>query len=218
MTDWSDVDDYLVDRLLPDDPVLTAALADADAAGLPAINVTPPQGRFLNLLARVLGAKRILEVGTLGGFSPIWLARALPADGRLVSLEINPETAEVARGNLARAGLADVAEVQVGRAIDLLPGLAGEAAYDLVFIDADKPSNPDYLQWALKLTRPGSVIVVDNVVRGGAVADAGSDDPMVLGTRRMMDLVAAEPRLDATALQTVGAKGYDGFLVALVTA
>jgi predicted O-methyltransferase YrrM len=217
MSDWSDVDDYLVGRLLPDDPVLTAALAASDAAGLRAINVTAPQGRFLNLLARILGARRILEVGTLGGYSTIWLARALPADGRLVTLEIDPATAEVARSNLARAGLQDVAEVQVGPAIDLLPGLAGDSPYDLVFIDADKPSNPDYLQWALRLTRPGSVIVVDNVVRGGAVADDASDDPMVLGTRRMMDMVAAEPRLDATALQTVGAKGYDGFLLALVT-
>ena len=217
MSDWSDVDDYLVDRLLPDDPVLTAALAAADAACLPAINVTPQQGRFLNLLARIRGARRILEIGTLGGYSTIWLARALPSDGRLVTLEIDSATAEVARRNLARAGLADVAEVQVGRALDLLPGLAGASSYDLVFIDADKPSNPDYLQWALRLTGPGSVIVVDNVVRGGAVADEASDDPMVLGTRRMMDLVAAEPRLDATALQTVGSKGYDGFLVALVT-
>ena len=214
---WTEVDDYLVDRLVPTDEALDAALAASDAAGLRAINVTPAQGRFLNLLARIAGARRILEVGTLGGYSTIWLARALPADGRLVSLEIDPATAEVARSNLARAGLDGVAEVQVGRAIDLLPALAGESPYDLVFIDADKPSNPDYLQWALRLTRPGSVIIVDNVVRDGAVADAASDDPMVLGTRRMMDLVAAEPRLDATALQTVGAKGYDGFLLALVT-
>ena len=214
---WAQVDDYLVDRLLPDDPVLSAALADSAAAGLAAINVTPPQGRFLNLLARVLGARRVLEVGTLGGYSTIWLGRALPADGHLLTLEVDPATAEVARGNLARAGLADVAEVRVGRAIDLLPQLAAEPPYDLVFIDADKPSNPDYLSWALRLTRPGSVIVVDNVVRGGAVADADSEDPAITGTRRMLDLVAAEPRLDATALQTVGAKGYDGFLVALVT-
>jgi predicted O-methyltransferase YrrM len=214
---WTEVDDYLVDRLIPDDDALTAALADSEAAGLAAINVTPTQGRFLNLLARVLGARRVLEVGTLGGYSTIWLGRALPADGHLRTLEVDPATAKVARGNLARAGLADVAEVRVGRAIDLLPTLAAEPPYDLVFIDADKPSNPDYLSWALRLTRPGSVIVVDNVVRGGAVADADSEDPAITGTRRMLDLVAAEPRLDATALQTVGAKGYDGFLVALVT-
>jgi predicted O-methyltransferase YrrM len=209
------VDDYISERLVGADPVLDAALADSAAAGLPDIQVSAPQGKFLHLLARIRGARTILEIGTLGGYSTIWLARALPPDGRLVSLEVDPAHAEVARGNLARAGLAGVAEVRTGPALTTLPTLTGP--YDLVFIDADKRSNPDYVRAALGLTRPGSVIVVDNVVRQGRIVDGDSTDASVVGSRATYDLVAAERRLDATALQTVGGKGWDGFLVAVVT-
>lgn len=217
---WTAVDAVFNQALLGDDPVLAAALASSQAAGLPSIAVAPNQGKMLHLMARMVGARRILEVGTLGGYSTIWLARALPADGRLVSLEIDPDHAAVARSNLAQAGLADRAEVRVGPALETLPSLAAEggAPFDFVFIDADKPNNPGYFDWALKLTRPGGLIVVDNVARGGAVADADSQDPNVLGVRRLLDLIAAEPRVSATAVQTVGDKGYDGFLMALVTA
>lgn len=211
---WEQVDGYVTERLVEADPALDAALADSAAAGLPDIQVSAPQGKFLHLLARIHGARTILEVGTLGGYSTIWLARALPPGGRLVTLEVDPTHAETARGNLARAGLADVAEVLTGPALETLPTLTGP--YDLVFIDADKRNNPDYVRAALRLTRPGSVIVVDNVVRQGRVLDADSTEADVVGTRATYDLVAAEPRLDATALQTVGAKGWDGFLVALV--
>jgi predicted O-methyltransferase YrrM len=164
----------------------------------------------------MIGARRILEIGTLGGYSTIWLARALPAGGRLVTLEASPAHAAVARGNIERAGLADVVDLRLGRALDTLPALAGEAPFDMVFIDADKPSNRDYLAWALRLARPGTVIVCDNVVREGRVADAASTDPATLGTRRMFEDLAAEPRLTATALQTVGSKGWDGFAIAIV--
>ncbi|MEV3990978.1 O-methyltransferase [Streptomyces sp. NPDC049837] len=217
---WTAVDDYLTDMLAPADEALAAALADSGAAGLPAIAVTPPQGKFLHLLARVQGARTILEIGTLGGYSTIWLARALPEDGRLISLEYNPEYAGVARANLARAGLDKVAEVRTGAALDTLPRLAEEGVgpFDLVFIDADKPNNPRYVEWALRLTRPGSLIVVDNAVRGGAITDESTTDPSVIATREMFDLVARDPRLDATALQTVGGKGYDGMLLARVAA
>ncbi|OKK08135.1 methyltransferase [Streptomyces sp. CB03234] len=217
---WTAVDDYLTDMLAPADEALAAALADSDAAGLPAIGVTPPQGKLLHLLARTQGARTILEIGTLGGYSTMWLARALPADGRLISLEYNPEHAGVARANLARAGLDKVAEVRTGAALDTLPKLAEEGAgpFDLVFIDADKPNNPRYVEWSLRLTRPGSLIIVDNVVRGGAITDETSADPSVIATREMFDLVARDPRLDATALQTVGGKGYDGMLLARVAA
>ena len=215
---WTSVDQYLVDALVKPDEALAAALRDSDAAELPPINVTPNQGKLLHLLARMCGARSILEIGTLAGYSTIWLARALPDGGRLVTLEAEPRHAEVATANIARAGLADRVEVRVGRALDTLPELeaAGLGPFDLVFIDADKPSNPDYVEWALKLTRPGSVIIVDNVVRGGAVADADSDDDAVQAVRRMNDSIAANPRLTATAIQTVGSKGYDGMLVALV--
>ncbi|MGQ0841791.1 O-methyltransferase [Actinokineospora sp.] len=213
---WHAVDDYLCDTLLPEDPVLAAALAASAAAGLPEIAVAPNQGRLLNLLARVHGARRVLEIGTLGGYSAIWLARALPEGGSLVSLEYEPRHAEVARSNLARAGFDGVAQVRVGAALELLPALADEDPFDFVFIDADKPNNPHYFAWALRLTRSGAVIVVDNVVRGGAVADAGSDDPAVLGTRSVLAMMAADPRVEATAVQTVGSKGHDGFAVALV--
>ncbi len=214
---WTAVDDYISDRLVPGDPALEATLATSHAAGLPAINVAPNQGKFLNLLARIRGARQILEVGTLGGYSTIWMARALPPEGRLISLEYEPKHAEVARRNIAAAGLTEKVEVRVGRGLDLLPRLAAEGLppFDLVFIDADKPSNPDYFAWALKLTRVGSVIVVDNVVRGGAVIDPAGD-ASVQGVRRLNDLMAAEPRVDATAIQTVGSKGHDGLAIALV--
>jgi len=211
---WNAVDLFFNDRLIGHDAVLDKVQASCAAAGLPSISVAANQGRLLNLLASLVGARRILEIGTLGGYSAIWMARALSADGRLLSLEIDPKHAEVARANLALAGLADRVEVRLGKAIDLLPAVSGP--FDLVFIDADKPSNPDYFTWAMRLVRPGSVIVVDNVVRGGTVADASSTDPTVLGVRRLVDLVAAERRVAATAIQTVGSKGYDGLLIARV--
>jgi predicted O-methyltransferase YrrM len=217
---WTAVDRFLTDLLVPPDPALDAALRDSDAAGLPAISVSPNQGKLLQLLARALGARTILEVGTLGGYSTIWLARALPPGGRLVTLESEPKHADVARANLARAGLADVVELRLGPALETLPRLAaeGRGPFDLVFIDADKPSTADYLTWALRLSRRGSLIVVDNVVRDGAVIDADSADPKVRGVRRFHEALAAEPRVSATAIQTVGSKGYDGFALALVTA
>ncbi|MFE4393047.1 MULTISPECIES: O-methyltransferase [Streptomycetaceae] len=215
---WDAVDAYFSEQLVGHDPVLEGATAAADAAGLPKIAVAPNQGKLLHLLAVTQGAKRILEVGTLGGYSAIWLARALPADGTLLTLELDPRHAEVARGNLAAAGLAGVAEVRVGRAADSLAELVeqGVEPFDLVFIDADKPSNPEYFRRALQLTRPGSLIIVDNVVRGGAVADADSTDPAVVGTRALHELIAAEPTVTATSVQTVGSKGYDGFTLARV--
>jgi predicted O-methyltransferase YrrM len=206
--DWSRVDDYLVGALQPPDPALEQALAESDAAGLPQIAVAPNQGKLLMLLAQSVGARRILEIGTLGGYSTIWLARALPADGKLVSLEFEAKHAEVARKNVARAGLADRVEIRVGRGVDLLPGVEGPI--DFAFIDADKAGNPDYFQGALALSRPGSLIVVDNVVRGGGVTDAAGD-ANIQGIRRMFEMVAAEPRVEASAVQTVGSKGWDGF-------
>lgn len=213
---WSRVDDYIGAALIGPDAVLEAALEVSHKAGLPEIAVSPAQGRLLALYVTMLRAKRVLEIGTLGGYSAICMARALPEDGRLVTLEFDPAHAAVARENFAMAGLSSRIDLKVGRAIDNLPGLEAEAPFDLVFIDADKPSNPDYLAWALKLTRPGSVIIGDNVVRDGAVADASSTDPRVIGTRRMFEMMAAEPRLTATAIQTVGSKGYDGFALAVV--
>ncbi len=212
---WDRVDEYVTERLIGPDPALDAALADSAAAGLPAIQVSAPQGKLLQLLARLVGARRILEVGTLGGYSTIWLARGLTPGGHLDTLEVDPRHAEVAQVNLLRAGLADVVTVHLGPAIDTLPTLTGP--YDLVFVDADKRSNPDYVRAALGLTRPGGVIVVDNVVRGGRVADAGDTSADVVGTRATYDLLAGEPRLDATALQTVSGKGYDGFAIAVVS-
>ncbi|MFD0021996.1 O-methyltransferase [Streptomyces sp. NPDC058382] len=216
---WTEVDDYFNALLLGPDEALDAAVEASDRAGLPAIQVAANQGKLLNLLARLQGARTVLEIGTLGGYSTIWLARALPEGGGLVTLEADPGNAEVARGNIERAGLSDVVEIRVGPALDTLPELAaqGYGPFDVVFIDADKPSNPDYLAWSLKLTRPGSLIVADNVVRDGEVTDGGSQDPKVRGVRRFTELVAAEPTLTATALQTVGSKGYDGLLMALVT-
>jgi predicted O-methyltransferase YrrM len=216
---WTAFDRYITDQLLPADPVLEAALAASAAAGLPTIQVSPAQGKMLLLLARGMRARTILELGTLGGYSTIWLGRALPEDGQLVTLEFEPKHAEVARANLARAGLASRVEVRVGRALDLLPKVAdeGRGPFDLIFIDADKVSYPAYLPWALRLARPGSLIIADNVVRQGAVANPTSTDANVQAVRRFTELVAAEPRLSATTIQTVGSKGYDGFLLALVT-
>ena len=215
---WTAVDRYITDALVPSDPVLEAALQASTDAGLPAINVAPNQGKLLHLLARIHGARTILEIGTLGGYSTIWLARALPAGGRLVTLELDPKHAEVARANFVRAGLADLIELRLGRALDTLPGLAAEkrGPFDLIFIDADKVSIPEYFAWALKLSRPGTVIIVDNVVRKGAVVDATSSDPSVQGVRRFNQLLSAEKRVSATSLQTVGSKGYDGFTLAVV--
>lgn len=210
---WTAVDAYLADRLLPSDPALDAALAANAAAGLPAIDVSATQGKLLNLLARLHGAKTILEVGTLGGYSTICLARALPPVGRLLTLELDPKHAEVARANVDRAGIGDKVEIRVGPASETLKSL--EDPYDMVFVDADKPSNPTYWREALRLTKKGSLIIVDNVVRNGGVID-NLEDPGVQGVRQMMDLIATESRIEATAVQTVGAKGYDGFLVALV--
>jgi len=212
---WVAVDRYIAGALVPSDPALDAALEASAEAGLPPIQVSPNQGKFLHLLAQAIGARTILEIGTLGGYSAIWLARALPPGGRLITLEADPRHAAIARANFARAGLADVVELRVGRALETLPELAGP--FDFIFIDADKPSNADYFAWALKLSRRGSLIVIDNVIRDGAVIDAASADPDVQGVRRLNELLAAEPRVSATAIQTVGSKGYDGFVMALVT-
>lgn len=216
---WTAVDNYITDLFVPSDEALDAALQAAADAGLPSIQVAPNQGKLLFILARAVGARSILEIGTLGGYSTIWLARALPSDGTLISLEVDPKHAEVARANLARAGLGNVAEVRVGRALDTLPALAAEkrSPFDLVFIDADKVNTAAYFQWALKLTRRGSLIITDNVVRNGAVADAASQDKNVQGVRHFNDVMAAEPRVTAIAIQTVGSKGYDGLAIALVT-
>ncbi|MCW3847802.1 O-methyltransferase [Sphingomonas sp. LB-2] len=216
--DWKAVDDYIAGNLLGDDPALEAALAANKAGGLPPIDVSATQGKMLHLLARMMGARRILEVGTLGGYSTIWLARALPRDGRLVTLELVPHHAEVARANLANAGVADRCEVRVGPAIDSLAALRAEGAepFDLVFIDADKPGNVAYVRAALELARPGTAIIVDNVVREGGILDPASTDAAVIGTQRLFEMLADEPRLDATAIQTVGAKKWDGFVLALV--
>lgn len=217
---WSAVDRYLAGLFARDDAALEAALRDSAAAGLPAIHVSPNQGKLLHLLAKALGARNILELGTLGGYSAIWLARALPAGGRLVTLEIDPKCARIAGENIARAGLSEMVELRLGRALETLAQLVTEkrGPFDLIFIDADKVSYPDYLPWVLRLARPGTLIVADNVVRKGAVADADNNDANVQGVRRFIELLAAEPRVSATAIQTVGSKGYDGFAIALVNA
>lgn len=217
---WHAVDAYVVEHLLPSDPVLHAALRANLAAGLPTIDVAPNQGKLLHLLARMCGARRILEIGTLGGYSTIWLARALPAGGRLVTLEAEAKHAAVAISNIERAGLSSVVELRLGPALESLPRLheEGEPPFDFIFIDADKPNNAAYLEWSLRLSRPGTVIVGDNVIREGAVIDGESTDARVQGTRRFFESMAAEPRLDGTAIQTVGSKGYDGFAVAIVKA
>jgi predicted O-methyltransferase YrrM len=213
---WTAVDNYIAERLIPPDEALEAALTANAEAGLPAIDVAPNQGKLLQVLARMVGARCILEIGTLGGYSTIWLARALDGRGKVVTLEINSAYAKAALANFERAGVAKLIDLRLGRAIDTLPGLMGEAPFDFVFIDADKPNNAIYLDWALKLSRPGAVIVVDNVVRGGAVVDPKNNDPNVKGVRDLFDRIAAEPRLIATGLQTVGCKGWDGLAIALV--
>ena len=210
---WTTVDSYLAETLIPADPILEAALAANAAAELPSIDVSPTQGKFLHLLATIHGAKRILEVGTLGGYSTIWLARALPGDGKLISLEFAPKHAAVAQSNIRNAGLSNIVEIRIGAAADSLAQLHKEGAqpFDMIFIDADKPNNPTYLEWAVKLSRKGTLIVVDNVIRDGAIADAENTDPAITGTRKMFEMLAANSSLEATALQTVGSKGYDGF-------
>ena len=215
---WTAVDRYFTEQLHLSDSVLEDALQANSAAKLPAIDVTPAQGCFLHLLAKMISAKQILEIGTLGGYSTIWLARALPPMGRLISLEFSPAHAEIARANIQRAGLSDRVEIRVGAALDSLSKIAqqGLGPFDFIFIDADKPNNPHYLEWAVKLSRPGTLIVVDNVVRDGVIADASSSDPSIIGTRQMFEMMSRDPRLSATALQTVGAKGYDGFAIAIV--
>jgi len=215
---WIAVDRFIGDLLIPSDPALDAALRASVEAGLPAIQVSPAHGKLLHLLAKVRGAQTILEIGTLGGYSTIWLARALPVGGRLITLEADPKHAEVARANIARAGLAGAVELRLGKALDVLPQLAAEqrGPFDFIFIDADKPTTPDYFAWALQLSRAGSLIITDNVVRKGALADANSTDPSVRGMRRFHEMVSAEPRVSATTIQTVGCKGYDGFTLALV--
>ncbi|MBV2353745.1 O-methyltransferase [Streptomyces sp. J2-1] len=217
---WDTVDAYFGAALAREDEALGAALRESKAAGLPPIAVSPTQGKLLRLLAEIQGARNILEIGTLGGYSTIWLARALPEDGRLISLEYDPVHADVAVRNLARAGLDRITEVRVGAALDSLPKLADEnpPPFDLTFIDADKVNNPRYVEWALRLSRAGSLIIVDNVVREGRVADPADTDPSVVGTRAAIDLIATHPRLSGTAVQTVGSKGYDGFALARVLA
>ncbi len=224
MDRWTAVDGYIADSLLTPDPALDRALSTSAAAGLPAISVSPAQGKLLMLLVRLRAARSILEIGTLGGYSAIWMARGLPEGGRLVSLEVNAEYAALARDNVAHAGVGHLVDIRVGKALDTLPRLAAEGAngagrpapFDFFFIDADKANNPEYFAWALRLARPGSLIVVDNVVREGAVIDAASPDANVQGTRRLYEAMGKEKRVSATAIQTVGLKGYDGFAVALV--
>jgi predicted O-methyltransferase YrrM len=217
-TDFGAIDEYIAELLVEDDPALKAALTASEAAGLPQINVAPNQGKLLMLLAQAIAARKVLEIGTLGGYSTIWLARALPPGGHLVTLEANPSYAKVAYANIARAGLSSVVEIRVGRAIDTLPTLGEKAPFDLIFIDADKPSTPNYFQWAVRRARRGSLIVVDNVVREGAILEESSDDPNVVGMRRFFELASTDPRVSGTAIQTVGSKGHDGLAILLVTA
>jgi len=218
--DWEAIDAYIAENFLEDDPALSAALAASEAAGLPAIQVAPLQGKLLMLLAAGIGARNILEIGTLGGYSTIWLARGLADGGRVTTLELNPDYAKVARDNFAKAGLDDRIEIRIGQALDSLAKLHAEGSgpFDLIFIDADKPSTPDYFDWAVKLARRGSLIVVDNVVREGAILAAKSENPHVKGLRGFYARAAADPRVTATAFQTVGSKGHDGLAIVLVTA
>jgi predicted O-methyltransferase YrrM len=215
---WTSVDNYLSDTLVHPDQALNDAVQANARASLPSIDVTPNQGKLLHLLARIQGATRILEIGTLGGYSTIWLARALPPTGRLITLELDPAHATVAAANIHRAGLSSIVDLRVGPALDSLARLHAEkvAPFDLIFLDADKPNNPVYLEWAIRLSRPGTIIIGDNVIRDGEILDPNNTDPRVTGTRTFLEKLGAHPRLDATALQTVGSKGYDGFAVALV--
>jgi predicted O-methyltransferase YrrM len=215
---WTAVDEYVAGLLVPPDEALDAAVRAGEGAGLPQIQVSPPQGKLLYLLGKTIEARSILEFGTLAGYSTIWLARALPADGRLITLEANSEYAEVAAASIAAAGLGEVVEVRVGPALDQLPQLDADGAgpFDLTFIDADKVHTPDYFAWALEHSRPGSLIIADNVIRDGRLADRADDDPAIAAQRRFHEQLAAEPQVEATTIQTVGAKGYDGFSVALV--
>ena len=217
---WADVDRYITDLLVPADPALDAAIQSSVAEGLPQIHVAPNQGKFLHLLARIQGARRVLEIGTLAGYSTIWLARALPPGGKVVTLEADAKHAQIARANFARAGVAEQVELRLAPALETLPKLAGEGGepFDLIFIDADKPSIPDYFTWSLRLSRPGTVIVVDNVIREGGVVNARSGDASIEGVRRFNEMLARESRVSATEIQTVGSKGYDGFAIALVIA
>jgi predicted O-methyltransferase YrrM len=217
---WTAVDQYFSGKLLPRDDVLESTLEESATAGLPAISVTPNEGKFLQMLVQIVGARSILEIGTLGGYSTIWMARGLRPGGRIITLEVDPNHAKVAELNVLRAGLQAVVEVRVGRALESLSQLAaeGRGPFDLIFIDADKENNPGYFEWSLKLSRPGTLIVVDNVVRNGAVIDSDSTDPRVQGVRRFIDSLGAESRASGTVIQTVGIKGYDGFAIVLVGA
>ena len=215
---WSAVDQYIDDKLELSDPVLGAALTANTEGGLPAIDVTASQGKFLFMLARLARARRVLEIGTLGGYSTIWLARALPPDGKLITLEFDPKHAEVAKANVERAGFSKIVDVRVGPALDSLPVIEAQRGgpFDLFFIDADKVNNPNYFEWAIKLSRQGSVIIVDNVVREGGLADATSEDAAIRASRKVTELLGSDPRVDGTVIQTVGTKGYDGFAIAMV--
>lgn len=213
---WTAVDDYFETHFIDHDPVLAEALSASETAGLPAINVAPNQGKLLMLMAQMQGAKSILEIGTLGGYSTIWLGRALPDDGRLISLEMNSDCVTIARGNIARAGLDDKVTIIEGVALDSLPTLVRDAPFDFIFIDADKPNNPPYFEWAMKLSRSGTIIIIDNVVRDGEVANLNSTDEKVQGVQQVTELIANDVRVSATALQSVGSKGYDGFALLCV--
>jgi len=215
---WNAVDRYLSDKLISPDQRIEDALEANACAGLPAIDVAPNQGKLLHLLARIQGASRILEIGTLGGYSTIWLARALPPTGQLITLELQPKHAAVAQSNIQRAGLSSLVDIRVGPALDSLAALHAEkpAPFDFIFIDADKENNPHYLDWAVKLSRPGTLILTDNIVRDGAIIENDNKDPRVIGTRTFLEKLGKDPRLDATAIQTVGVKGYDGFAAAIV--
>ncbi|WP_282936858.1 O-methyltransferase [Paenibacillus sp. RC67] len=216
---WNQVDQYMQEQLIPNDPVLEEALANNQKAGLPAYDVSPSQGKLLNLFIQMRGAQRILEIGTLGGYSTIWMARALPSDGHLVTIEVDPHHAEVARTNLALAQIDHKVELRVGDALEQLSRMDEEhtAPFDLIFIDADKPNNPHYLKWALRFSRPGTIIIGDNVVRDGEVINENSADPRVIGVRKFFELLSEEPRITATAIQTVSSKGYDGFVIGIVS-
>ena len=213
---WRRVDAYLTETLVGHDPALEQAVAEQQAAGLPAIEVAPVNGKFLHLIARISGARRVLEIGTLGAYSTIWLARAVPADGRVITIEAEPRNAEVARANLERAGVHDRVDIRLGRAAEVLPTLEPEAPFDLVFIDADKESNTIYLDWAARLGRPGTVVIVDNTVRSGEVANPATENPQVIGTQRGLEMLGRDPRFDATALQTLDRKGWDGIALAVL--